>query len=79
MNLISSKELTEKHAISYQTLNFYTTLGLLKIQKRVGNRRYYDEDDTVARFGQIAQLKEEGYPLRIIVKQLNKEMVQQPK
>ena len=73
MILISSKELINKHNISYQTLNFYTTLGLFQVKKRIGNRRFYDENEFKDRLEIILRMKEEGYPLRMIVHQLNQE------
>jgi DNA-binding transcriptional MerR regulator len=77
MALISSRELTEKLNVSYQTINFYTNLGLFEIQKRVGNKRFYDEDQTRARIQRILALKEEGYPLRVIVRQFSKDQALQ--
>ena len=74
MGLLSSRELVEIHNISYQTLNFYTNLGLLEIQKKIGNKRFYDEDNTKWRIERILALKSEGYPLRVIVRQLSKEV-----
>lgn len=76
MALISSRELTERHNISYQTLNFYTTLGLFEIEKRVGNRRFFDEETIRTRLERIFDLKDEGFPLRMIVRELQREYVQ---
>ena len=73
MTLISSKQLVEKYNISYQTLNFYTNLGLFSVKKRVGNRRFFGEEETLKRLETINQLKEDGYPLRIIVRHLNRD------
>ena len=70
MGLITSRELVRRHNISYQTLNFYTTLGLFRIQAKIGHRRFYDEDIFKTRLEKILALKGEGYPLRIINKYL---------
>ncbi len=79
MTLISSKELTEKYKISYQTLNFYTNLGLFAVQRRVGNKRFFDEEEVRSRLDRITQLKEDGYPLRMIIRQLNHQDANQQK
>lgn len=73
MTAISSREVTEKYNISYQTLNFYTNLGLFEIRRRVGNKRFYDDEEIRTRMSRISELKEEGYPLRMIIKHLNKD------
>ena len=75
MGLITSRELVSRHNISYQTLNFYTSLGLLRMHGRIGRRRFYDEDITRQRLEKIIALKQEGYPLRIIGKQLGAGLV----
>lgn len=77
MQLISSKELVEKYGISYQTLNFYTNLRLLNVCKRVGYKRLYDEQEIKQRLEKIVKLKEDGYPLRIITKELSKQFPEQ--
>ncbi|MEI8344916.1 MAG: MerR family transcriptional regulator [Candidatus Omnitrophota bacterium] len=71
MGLITSRELVRRHNISYQTLNFYTTLGLFQINGRIGHRRFYDEDIVKSRLERILALKGEGYPLKIINKYLS--------
>ena len=73
MPLIPSKEIIEKLNISYQTLNFYTNLGLFQVEKWVGNKRFYDEGIVSFRMEQIKKLKEDGYPLRLIAKKLDGE------
>ena len=71
MPLISSKEMMERFQISYQTLNFYTNLGLFQVEKRIGNKRLYDDIAVSLRLDQIKRFKEDGYPLRLIAKKLN--------
>ena len=67
---ISALELSKKFNMSYQTVNHYTNLGLLVVRKKEGNGRLYLEPEVVSRLKQIEQLKNEGYPLRIIRKML---------
>ncbi len=65
-NLISSPEIVTKYKISYQTLNYYTNLGLLHAVKKKGNKRYYDEREIRHNLSKIERLKNEGYTLRLI-------------
>jgi DNA-binding transcriptional MerR regulator len=69
-NLISSQEIVKKYKISYQTLNYYTTIGLLEVRKRKGNGRFYTEQEVENNLKRIAELKDQGYPLRLIGKML---------
>jgi DNA-binding transcriptional MerR regulator len=71
MRLISTKEAIDKFALSYQTLNYYTNLGFFNIIERRGNARMYDEDELSEKIRSIKDLKNQGYPLRLIVKKLN--------
>ena len=68
--LILAKEIVKKYNISYQTLNYYTNIGLLKVIRRKGNGRLYDREEIERRLQKIRGLKNEGYPLRIISKML---------
>lgn len=69
--LISSPEIVAKYKISYQTLNYYTNLGLFHAVNKRGNKRYYAEKEIKGRLTRIQSLKNEGYPLRLIRKLLN--------
>ncbi|MBI3087263.1 MAG: MerR family transcriptional regulator, partial [Candidatus Omnitrophica bacterium] len=62
--------------LSYQTLNYYTNLGLLRVAKRDGNQRLYDEQDVQRHLEAIGRLKDEGYPLRLISRMLGEGMPQ---
>ena len=70
--MISSNEITERYNISYQTVNYYTNLGLLVVKKRKNNGRLYDRKDVKKRLSRIRLLKNKGYPLSIIGKVLHK-------
>ena len=68
--MISAQEIAKKYNISYQAVNYYTNLGLLVVRKRKGNGRLYDEKEVEERLKKIAELKDEGYPLKLICKML---------
>jgi len=64
--IISAIDIAKKFNVSYQTVNHYTDLGLLRVSKRKGNGRLYRESEVKSRLKRIDELKNEGYPLRII-------------
>ena len=68
--LISPCEIVKRYKISYQTLNYYTNLGLFSAVNKVGNKRYYDEAVLKTNLEKIQQLKNEGYTLGLIRKLL---------
>lgn len=70
-NLLSLQEIAKAHNISYQTLNYYTSLDLLHPKIRKGNKRLYEVKETLKRLRKIAKLKNAGYPLRIIANIIN--------
>ena len=69
---ISANEIIRKYHLSYQTVNYYTNLDLLLAVKNKGNKRLYDADTVAFRLKRIQELKSEGYPLRLIKKELSK-------
>ncbi len=64
--IISAVALVKKLDISYQTLNYYTNIGLLEMAGRKGRTRFYNEDDVVDRLERIKALQNKGYTLRLI-------------
>lgn len=68
--MISAKEIVSKYNISYQTVNHYTDFGLLSVQTKIGNARFYDKSLVEERMKKIRELIEEGYSLRLIRKKL---------
>lgn len=64
--MISAHEIVERYDLSYQTLNYYTALGLLQVARREGNQRLYRKAEVRRRLKAIGRLKDEGYPLRLI-------------
>ena len=71
--LISAKDIALKLDISYPTINHYTNLGFISVIKRKGNKRLYEEREVLATLQRISQLKDDGYPLRLIRRMLKKE------
>lgn len=69
-SLISTKEAVERFSISYQTLNYYTNLGFFNVVERHGNKRMYDAKEIEEKIRGITDLKNQGYPLRLIIKKL---------
>ena len=68
--MISTKEIMSKYNISYQTVNHYTDFGLLPVQTKIGNARFYDRDLVEKRMKKIRELMGDGYSLRLIRKKL---------
>ncbi|MBI3011179.1 MAG: MerR family transcriptional regulator [Candidatus Omnitrophica bacterium] len=70
--LITAHEVVQRHRLSYQTLNYYTNLGLLRVAKRNGNERLYKKRDVQRQLAAVGRLKDEGYPLRLISQVLHR-------
>ena len=69
--LISSKEVIAKFTVSYPALTHYTNIGLLRVVGRRGNKRLYSEVEVKERLPKIRSMIDRGYPLRLIVEELN--------
>ncbi|MDD5504609.1 MAG: MerR family transcriptional regulator [Candidatus Omnitrophica bacterium] len=65
-SLITPAEISKMHDISYQTVNYYTNLGLLKVEKKIANSRLYNSKDVNSRLKKLSDLKSQGYSLRLI-------------
>jgi len=72
--LVSPQEIAKRYNVSYQTVNYYTNLGLLAVRKRKGNERLYKEQEIEQSFKKITELKDQGYPLRLICKLVQDEL-----
>ena len=70
--IISAMEIVRMYKLSYQTINYYTNLGLLKVHESRGNKRLYKKKEVEERLGEISRLKSKGYPLRVICEVLSK-------
>ncbi len=64
--LITAHDIVRKYRLSYQTLNYYTSLGLLSVAKKASNQRLYREPEIRQRLKKIMELKDKGYPLQLI-------------
>ncbi|MFC1632226.1 MerR family transcriptional regulator [Candidatus Omnitrophota bacterium] len=74
-SLISCQEIVRRFNLSYQTVNYYTNLGLLPVRKRKGNERLYQELEIEQNLKRISELKDQGYPLRLICKMVPNELL----
>lgn len=70
--MISAMEIARIYKLSYQTINYYTNLSLLKVHGSRGNKRLYDKKEVEGRLEEISRLKSKGYPLRVICEVLSK-------
>jgi DNA-binding transcriptional MerR regulator len=68
--VISAQEIVSRFNTPYQTVNFYTAIGLLTVVGKVGNKRMYEEVVVKERLQKISELAREGYPLNLIRKKL---------
>ncbi len=71
-SLISPAEISKIHSISYQTVNYYTNLGLLKVKRRDANNRLYSPKEVSSCLKKVSELKSRGYSLRLICDLLRK-------
>ncbi len=69
--MISIKEIVKKYGISYSTVNYYTMIGLLTVVDRRKNIKLYDEIEVKERLTKIIKLRNKGFPLDLIRKELN--------
>ena len=70
--LISIREIPKKYNISYSTVNYYTIIGLLTVVTKRRNMRLYNEAEVKESLERISKLKDKGYPLHLIKKELLK-------
>lgn len=64
--MISPEAIIKKFNISYQTINYYTNLGLLVVRKKQGNSRLYDLEEVKKSLVKITEMKNQGYSLKLI-------------
>ena len=70
--IISALAIAKKYKLSYQTVNYYTNLGLLRVFESRGNKRFYNTKQVEVRLEEIGKLKRKGYPLRLICQVLSR-------
>lgn len=64
--MVSTQDISKKYNLSYQTINYYTNLGLLMVRKKKGNSRLYKAAEVNRSLNDIIKLKDKGYSLRLI-------------
>jgi DNA-binding transcriptional MerR regulator len=64
--MLSTLDIVKRHSISYQTVNYYTNLGLLTVRKKKGNTRYFKAGEVRKCLINIAKYKNQGYSLKLI-------------
>jgi DNA-binding transcriptional MerR regulator len=70
--LISPAQISKIHSISYQTVNYYTNLGLFRVKRREANNRLYSSKEVSSCLKKVSELKSRGYSLRLICDLLRK-------
>ena len=71
-NLITIHEIVKRYGIAYTTVNHYTDIGLLEVVSKNKNVRLYSNLEVSRRVKIILELKNKGYPLRLIQRELLK-------
>jgi DNA-binding transcriptional MerR regulator len=69
-DMITAKEIMREFNVSYQIVNHYTNFGLLPVEIKKANIRYYDKNIIKARLKKIRELTQQGYSLSLIRKKL---------
>ncbi|QUG40086.1 MerR family transcriptional regulator [Psychrobacillus sp. INOP01] len=69
-------ELAEKTGITRRTIDYYTTLGLLKAERSASNYRYYPLE-AIEKLRIIEDKKATGMSLEAIKQQLEKEQIEE--
>lgn len=69
-------ELAEKTGITRRTIDYYTTLGLLKAERSASNYRYYSLE-TIEKLRIIEEKKATGMSLEAIKNQFEKEQIEE--
>lgn len=64
-NTVSTQELADAVEEEYNTIDHWTSFGLLPCRRR-GRRRLYTKDDSIRRCKQIRELQEDGHSLATI-------------
>lgn len=70
--LITLQELSQRTGVGGSTLNYYTSLGLLQVADRKGNRRFYRASEVLRRIEEIRRLRRVGYSLQLIQQQIRR-------
>ncbi|MBL7081382.1 MAG: MerR family transcriptional regulator [Candidatus Omnitrophica bacterium] len=65
-DLISAKDVAKQFRLSYQSVNYYTNIGLFKVRANRGNKRLYSSHQIARNLKKIREFKRKGYSLRVI-------------
>jgi len=65
-NLLTLEEVAVKFDLSKASVNYYTNLGLIVVDRKKGNKRFYDSEDVTKRINKIRDMMNIGYTLRLI-------------
>jgi len=65
---VTANQIVSRYKVSYQTINYYTALGLLSVARKERQHRLFRDADVRRGLARIRQLKDEGYPLHLIRK-----------
>ncbi len=71
--MISPEAIIKRFNISYQTINYYTNLGLLVVRRKQGNSRLYDSEEVKKSLVKITEMKNQGYSLKLICDMMRKQ------
>ncbi|MCX7927411.1 MAG: MerR family transcriptional regulator [Candidatus Omnitrophica bacterium] len=67
---ITAKEIAQKYALSYQSINRYSDAGLLPVAFKKGNIRYFERSVVIKRMKTILEMSKDGYSLLLIRKKI---------
>jgi len=65
-DLISANDIAKQFHLSYQSVNYYTNIGLFKVYANRGNKRLYSSTQVTRVLKKIRIFKRKGYSLRVI-------------
>jgi DNA-binding transcriptional MerR regulator len=65
-DLISAQGIAKQFHLSYQSVNYYTNIGLFKVCANRGNKRLYSYHQIARNLRKIREYKRKGYSLRVI-------------
>ena len=68
-DLLNIEEIAKRFELSQATINYYTNLGLILVEKKKGNKRLYNLTDVGRRIEKIRGMLNVGYTLRLIQKE----------
>jgi DNA-binding transcriptional MerR regulator len=62
----NARTLAEESGISLKTINNWSKMGLLRVQRQMGRLRLYDRKESLKRIERIRELRIQGYSLNKI-------------